>query len=120
MTELGDVRLVRLRAARLVDKAERRIEKRRSDLHASHSQSLPDEQDSHSEVADDAVEDDQSDLGNPGQQTLELLNLLTSGVLLSLDRGVDRLDIIVVWAERDAEFQEPESVGPSEGSGSAL
>lgn len=82
--------------------------------------SLPDEQDSHSEVADDAVEDNQSDFGDPGQQTLELLNLLTSGVLLSLDRGVDCLYVIVVWAERDAEFQEPESVGPSEGSGSVL
>lgn len=77
-------------------------------------------QNSHSEVADDAVEDDQSDLGDPDQQAVELLNLLTSGVLLSLDRGVDRLNVVVVWAERDAEFQEPESVGPSEGRGSVL
>ena len=60
-------------------------------------------------MTDDAVEDDEPDLRDPSEQALELLDALRLGLLVtSADRRVNRLDVVVVGAERDAELEQPE------------
>lgn len=74
------------------------------------------EGDARPQVADDAVEDDEADLGDPRQQAFELLDPEACAVLIAADGRVDGLDVVVVGAERDAELEQPQPASVEGGS----